>query len=129
MAHQAFDNKGTITADPTILGTAAGTINVHGTNWTNDGTIQAQNGDSLILGGTAASSPATHAWTNDAGHTISITGGGTLILDLHRRHHGRQHRLAQPGYDHQQRLDRGPGRLLHLRGPGHLQPHRAGRST
>ncbi len=80
MGAQAFDNKGTITADPTILGTAAGTINLQGTNWTNDGTIQAQNGDSLILGGTAASSPATHAWTNDAGHTIAITGGGTLNL-------------------------------------------------
>ena len=78
---QAFDNKGTITADPTILGTAAGTITLSGTNWTNDGTIQAKNGDNLTLNGTASSSPATHAWTNDAGHTIAISGGGTLTLD------------------------------------------------
>ena len=81
MSSQAFDNKGTITADPTILGTAAGTITLSGTNWTNDGTIQAQNGDNLTLNGTASSSPATHAWTNNASHTIAISGDGTLTLE------------------------------------------------
>jgi hypothetical protein len=80
MSNEAFDNKGTITADPKVLGTAAGTISLSGTNWTNDGTIQAQNGDNLALTGTASASPATHAWTNDAGHTIAVTGGGTLTL-------------------------------------------------
>ena len=80
MSNEPFDNKGTITADPTVLSTAAGTITLSGTNWTNDGTIKAQNGDNLTLNGTAVASPATHAWTNDAGHTIAITGGGTLTL-------------------------------------------------
>ena len=51
MSAQAFDNKGTITADPTILGTAAGTITLTGTNWTNDGTIQVQNGDTIVADG------------------------------------------------------------------------------
>ncbi len=80
LSTEPFDNKGTITADPKVLSTAAGTITLGGTNWTNDGTIQAQNGDSLTLNGTAVASPATHAWTNDAGHTIMVTGGGTLTL-------------------------------------------------
>ncbi len=80
MSNAPFDNKGTITADPTVLSTAAGTITLNGTNWTNDGTIKAKNGDNFTLSGTAVASPATHAWTNDAGHTIAITGGGTLTL-------------------------------------------------
>ena len=79
--NEPFDNKGTITADPNVLSTAAGTITLGGTNWTNDGTIQAQNGDNLTLTGTAVASPAAHAWTNHAGHTIAITGGGTLTLE------------------------------------------------
>jgi hypothetical protein len=81
MANQAFDNKGTITADPTVLATAPATITMSGTNWTNDGTIQALKGDNLTLSGTASTTPATHAWTNNAGHTIAISGGGTLILE------------------------------------------------
>jgi len=35
-----LDNKGTITADPTILGTSAGTVSISGgSNWLNEGTI------------------------------------------------------------------------------------------
>jgi hypothetical protein len=125
---QAFDNKGTITADPTVLGTAAGTITLNGTNWTNDGTIQALQGDSLTLNGTASSSPATHAWTNDASHTVAISGGGTLTLES-----------SNPATtaDNTAWLNQGTitsngstvdlggaGWLFHHRGPGHLQPHR-----
>ena len=79
-AGQPFDNRGTITADPGVLGTGPGTIKLSGTNWTNDGTLQALNGDNLFLTGTATASPATHAWTNDAGGTTTVNGGGTLTL-------------------------------------------------
>src|SRR5262249_2913664 len=74
-----LDNKGTITADPTILGTSAGTVTINGgSNWLNEGTIQAANGGSLSLAGT--SSATANAWTNTAGHSITISGGGTLTL-------------------------------------------------
>jgi hypothetical protein len=76
----AFDNQGTITADPTAmgLGQTSGTFTLSGTNWTNDGTIQAQNGGSLSLDGT--SSATAPAWTNNSGHMISVSGTGSLTL-------------------------------------------------
>src|SRR5262249_27435778 len=74
----SFDNRGTILADPSVLGTAAGTLTLHGTNWTNHGTIQAQHGASLTLDG--ASTATTHAWTNSAAGTVNISGTGTLRL-------------------------------------------------
>jgi hypothetical protein len=73
-----FDIQGTVLADPSILNTAAGTFTLTGKNWTNHGTIEAVNGDSLVLDGdTSGTGPA---WTNGAGQTISIAGGGSLTL-------------------------------------------------
>jgi len=77
-ASNAFDNQATITADPTILGTAAGTFTLSGANWVNHGTIQAGHGDSLTLSG--QSSASAPGWTNAAGQTISISGAGSLTL-------------------------------------------------
>jgi hypothetical protein len=77
----AFDIQGTVTADPTAnsLGLTSGSITLNATNWTNDGAIQARNGGSLDLMG--ISSAANPAWTNSVGHTISISGSGSLTLE------------------------------------------------
>jgi hypothetical protein len=73
-----FDIQGTLLADPTILNTPAGTFTLTGKNWNNHGTIEAVNGDSLLLDGdTSGTGPA---WTNAVGHTVSISGGGSLTL-------------------------------------------------
>jgi hypothetical protein len=73
-----FDIQGTLLADPMILNTKAGNIILDGVNWTNHGTIEAQNGDRLVLEGSATGTGP--AWTNTAGKTISISGGGSLTL-------------------------------------------------
>jgi hypothetical protein len=73
-----FDIQGTVLADPTILNTAAGTFTLDGQNWSNHGTIEAHNGDSLVLAGVA--NGTVPAWTNAAGQTVRISGGGSLSL-------------------------------------------------
>src|SRR5262249_23484570 len=74
----AFDNRGTITADPTALGLgqAAGTITLTGVGWTNHGKIGADNGGTLSLAG---------AWSNHSGtsgtialNTAPLTLGGSF---------------------------------------------------
>ncbi|HWB12490.1 MAG TPA: DUF4214 domain-containing protein, partial [Pirellulales bacterium] len=65
-------NHGTIDAD-----TSGGTINVAlGANGSNSGTIKADSGGSLTVLGSSAGT-----WTNEAGATIGVTGGGTLGID------------------------------------------------
>jgi hypothetical protein len=50
----AFDNRATIIADPTALGLGqpAGTITLNGTGWSNDGSIAAEHGGTIVLQGT-----------------------------------------------------------------------------
>src|SRR5262249_36348892 len=74
----SFDIPGTITAHPTSVGQSSGTLPPPGANWTNHGTISAQSGGNFLL--TGASSATTPAWTNAAGHTISVSGGGSLTI-------------------------------------------------
>ncbi|HWB11805.1 MAG TPA: hypothetical protein VG826_21420, partial [Pirellulales bacterium] len=65
-------NQGTIDAD-----TSGGTINVAlGVNGSNSGTIKADSGGSLTVYGSSAGT-----WTNEAGASISIAGGGKLGID------------------------------------------------
>ena len=82
----AFDNRGLIRADPTVLGTAAGTITLNGTGWTNHGTIQAKAGDTVTLAGTvgAAAGAADLGSVTRNGGIINFTGvltntGGTTL--------------------------------------------------
>src|SRR5262249_7152500 len=72
-----FDLQGAVTADPSTLGLASGTIELDGSNWVNHGAISAQNGGNLnVFGRTSTTSPA---FTNAPGHTISITGGSLTL--------------------------------------------------
>jgi hypothetical protein len=74
----AFDNRGLISADPSVLGTAAGTITLSGTGWTNHGTIQAKGGDTVTLGGSWNNSGGTlneNASTLNLGGTVGATAG------------------------------------------------------
>ncbi len=85
----AFDNQGIISANA-----AGNPLNLGGTNWTNDGTIQATSGGSIGLGGSwtnnapgqimATNAPISFAgsWTNDGsiqlmGGTAAVSGTGT----------------------------------------------------
>ena len=74
---QAFDNKGTITADPKVLGTAAGTLTLNGTKWTNAGTIQVQHGDTIVAKGTISNFSANTL----TGGTWKVLASSTLQLD------------------------------------------------
>jgi hypothetical protein len=74
---QPFANQGKVSAD-----VAGGTITLTGTNWSNSGTIQASNGGSLTLQGTASTS-GTLSIGNSS--TVTVTGSltqtaGTLTL-------------------------------------------------
>jgi hypothetical protein len=62
-----LDNQGTINANSTYNG---GNLTVNGTNWLNDGTIEATNGSSITLQG---------SWTNDVTGQI-IANGSTVTL-------------------------------------------------
>jgi RHS repeat-associated protein len=66
----SLDNRGTINAD-----VAGGSVffpgfTITGTNWTNDGLIEATNGSSLNL---------TGSWTNNAGHQILVNNSVLLF--------------------------------------------------
>ncbi len=77
MSNAPFNNKGTITADPKVLSTAAGTITLGGTNWTNAGTIVAQNGDTIIATGTISNFSANTL----TGGTWKVFANSTLKLN------------------------------------------------
>jgi hypothetical protein len=76
-----LDLQGTITVDPVAVGSAltSTTFTITANNWVNNGTIQALHGGGLNLTGT--SSATSPAWTNTAGHTISIQDNGILALN------------------------------------------------
>ncbi len=89
----AFNNLGTITADPAALGLglATGIITLTGTNWANTGTIQAQNGGTLNAQGTstnfAVGTLTGGTWKVFANSTLRLINSGittnaaTIVLD------------------------------------------------
>ena len=58
-------NQGTVLAD-------GSGITLNGAGWSNEGTIEAQNGGSLTLAGTG--------WSNSGSGTLQISGGGAMTL-------------------------------------------------
>ena len=80
-SNSRFDFQGTITSDPTTVGSTltSGLITISGGDWVTQGTIQAMHGGSLTLGGN--STLTAPAWTNALGHTISIQDNGSLNLN------------------------------------------------
>src|SRR5205085_11568250 len=89
----AFDNQGAIIADPTAqgLGLASGNIVLTGANWSNHGTIGAQNGGTLTAQGTisnfAAGILTGGTWKVFANSTLRLISAGittnaaTIVLD------------------------------------------------
>ena len=72
----AFNNLGTIAADPAAVGLVNGTITLSGTNWTNSGAINAKNGGTLHAQGTTTNFAAGTL----TGGTWQVFGGSTLRL-------------------------------------------------
>jgi hypothetical protein len=86
LGSQGFVNQGTISAD-----TAAGTITLNGTNWSNQGTIEARNGGTLNAQSTntnfAAGTLTDGIWQVFANSTLRLlnanisTNAATILLD------------------------------------------------
>ncbi len=78
----AFDNQGTITADPTASGTNPyqTTMTLTGTNWVNHGTIGVQNGGTLNFAGSWSNSGTinNNQSTLNLGGSFSTAGLGTF---------------------------------------------------